>query len=76
MLAPYVDVTAVLKSWRALQWRMRGHFGDEIYRQWLDEVTPSGINGDTLVLKTPHNLTGQFLVLQKIDQYIIQAISI
>jgi chromosomal replication initiator protein len=74
MLAPYVEVTAVLKSWRAWQWRLRGQFGEEIYRQWLDEVFPIEVTGDILVLKTPHNLTGQFLVLQKIDQYMVQMI--
>jgi chromosomal replication initiator protein len=74
MLAPYVDITAVLKSWRSLQWRLRGQLGDEVYRQWLDEVIPSTVKSDILVLRTPHNLTGQFLVLQKIDQQIIQII--
>jgi chromosomal replication initiator protein len=72
MLAPYVDVTAVLKAWRSLQLRLRTMFGEETYRQWLDEITPAQIDGDTLVLNTPHNLTGQYLVLQKMDESIIQ----
>lgn len=72
MLAPYVDVSAIQKAWRGLQLRLRTHYGEELYRQWLDEVTPLSVESDTLVLTTPHNLTGQFLVLQKIDQYTIQ----
>ena len=74
MLAPYVDVTAIQKAWRAAQLRLRSHYGEETYRQWLDEVSPFAVEGDTLILNTPHNLTGQYLVLQKIDQYIVQVI--
>ncbi len=72
MLAPYVDVTAVIKAWRSLQLRLRAQYGEEIYRQWLDEITPFQIDGDTLILTAPHNLTGQYLALQKMDQGIIQ----
>lgn len=72
MLAPYVDINAVIKAWRGLQLRLRTHFGEDVYRQWLDEISPASIEGSNLYLKTPHNLTGQFMVLQKIDQYLVQ----
>lgn len=72
MLAPYVEISAVLKAWRGLQLRLRGECGEEVYRQWLDELTPHMVEGDALVLNTPHNLTGQFLILEKLDQKIIQ----
>lgn len=71
MLAPYVDVSAVLKAWRGIQLRLRTACGEEVYRQWLDDVAPCNVEGDMLVLATPYNLTGQFLVLEKIDQMII-----
>lgn len=71
MLAPYVDVTAVLKAWRSIQLRLRTACGEEVYRQWLDDITPHDVDGDMLLLATPHNLTGQYLVLEKIDQMLI-----
>lgn len=71
MLAPYVDVFAVSKAWRGIQLRLRTACGEEIYRQWLDEVMPFDVDGDMLILTTPHNLTGQYLVLEKIDQTLI-----
>lgn len=72
MLAPYVDITAVIATWRTIQMRLRAEYGEETYRQWLDEVMPVAMNGDMLQVHVPHNLTGQFLTLQKIDQKIVQ----
>lgn len=71
MLAPYVELPAILDAWRRLSQRLRGMFGDEMYRQWLSELQPLAIEGDTLVLSAPHNLTAQWLVLQRADQKIV-----
>lgn len=71
MLAPYVELPAILDAWRRLHMRLRGMFGDETYRQWLADLQPLAIEGDTLVLAAPHNLTAQWLVLQQADQKII-----
>lgn len=71
MLAPYVELPAVLEAWRRLHLRLRGMFGDETYRQWLADLAPLAVDGDTLVLAAPHNLTAQWLVLQQADQKII-----
>lgn len=71
MLAPYIELPALLDAWRRLALRLRGMFGDETYRQWLAELQPMAIDGDTLVLSAPHNLTGQWMVLQRADQKIV-----
>ena len=72
MLAPYIEIAAIIKSWRGVQMRLRAECGEETYRQWLDELMPIAVDGDTLTVRAPHNLTGQFLALQKIDHTIIQ----
>ncbi len=71
MLAPYVELPAILDAWRRLHIRLRGMFGDEVYRQWLSELQPLAIEGDTLVLSAPHSLTAQWLVLQRADQKMV-----
>ena len=71
MLAPYIELPALLDAWRRLSLRLRGMFGDEIYRQWLADLQPMAVDGDTLILAAPHNLTGQWMVLQRADQKIV-----
>lgn len=71
MLAPYVNIADVANAWRVIQIRLRAQFGEEIYRQWLSDLQPSAIDNDTIVFTAPHNLVGQWLVLQKADQTIV-----
>lgn len=70
MLAPYVNIADIVKAWRLIQIRLRAQFGEEIYRQWLSELSPLAIEEDAIVFAAPHNLVGQWLVLQKADQTI------
>ena len=71
MLAPYIELPALGNAWRQLSLRLRGTFGDETYRQWLSDLQPLAVDGDTLILSAPHNLTAQWMVLQRADQKII-----
>lgn len=74
MLAPFIDGTAIAKSWRLIQVRLRAHFGDETFRQWLDDVAPVAVEDDALVLDVPHNITAQWLTLQKADRVILSVL--
>jgi chromosomal replication initiator protein len=74
MLAPYADVTEVTKQWRLIQMRLRGTFGEEVYRQWLSDLMPLAVEDDTLVLAVPHNLTSQWLVLHKADRAMLSMV--
>jgi chromosomal replication initiator protein len=71
MLAPYIAFPAVVAAWRRLHVRLRGHFGDAIYRQWIADLYPLAIENDTLILGTPHAITSQWLTLERADQIII-----
>ncbi len=71
MLAPYVNIADVVKAWRLIQIRLRSQFGEETYRQWLSELYPSAIEEDAIVFSAPHNLTAQWMVLEKADQVIV-----
>jgi chromosomal replication initiator protein len=74
MLAPYLDGAAIAQSWRLIQMKLRAQFGEETYRQWLSELMPVAIEDDTLVLSVPHNLTAQWLVLQKADEAMLNVL--
>ncbi len=74
MLAPYIDGAAIAKSWRLIQMKLRAQFGEEIYRQWLSDMAPVAIEDDALVVSVPHNLTAQWLVLQKADEAMLHVL--